>query len=159
MKPVVFLSAIISGRLVRFGVLSVLTVIFGKEIVDQTKALIKTHPSMLVLIAAAVASFRMGLWYFAPGVPRSLLGPQRQRAVPWTTTELLAALFLINPIAGIWPMLVGISRAKMLQAVGISPSTAERRLRNHERLSLEESDRLVCVAQVTRRESSAPEET
>ena len=54
MKPVAFLSAIISGRLVRFGVLSVLTVIFGKEIVDQTKALIKTHPSMLVLIAAGL---------------------------------------------------------------------------------------------------------
>jgi hypothetical protein len=31
-------------------VLSVLVVIFGKEIVDQTKNLIKTHPSVLVLI-------------------------------------------------------------------------------------------------------------
>ena len=50
MKPVAFLMAIISGRLVRFGVLSVLVVIFGKEIVDQTKNLIKTHPSVLVLI-------------------------------------------------------------------------------------------------------------
>lgn len=50
MKPVAFLLAIISGRLVRFGVLSVLTVIFGKEIVDETKNLIKTHPSMLVLV-------------------------------------------------------------------------------------------------------------
>jgi uncharacterized membrane protein YdjX (TVP38/TMEM64 family) len=50
MRPVAFLSAIISGRLVRFGVLSVLVVIFGKEIVDETKNLIKTHPSYLVLI-------------------------------------------------------------------------------------------------------------
>ena len=50
MKPVAFLMAIISGRLVRFGVLSVLVVIFGKEIVDETKLLIKTHPSFLVLI-------------------------------------------------------------------------------------------------------------
>jgi membrane protein YqaA with SNARE-associated domain len=50
MKPVAFLSAIISGRLVRFGVLSVLVVIFGKEIVDETKTLIKTHPSLLLLI-------------------------------------------------------------------------------------------------------------
>ena len=49
MKPVAFLLAIISGRLVRFGVLSVLVVIFGKEIVDETKNLIKTHPSFLVL--------------------------------------------------------------------------------------------------------------
>ena len=54
MKPVAFLMAIISGRLVRFGVLSVLVVIFGKEIVDETKTLIKTHPSFLVLIVVGV---------------------------------------------------------------------------------------------------------
>ena len=42
--------AIISGRLVRFGLLSVLTVIFGPQIVAETKLLIKTHPSVLVLI-------------------------------------------------------------------------------------------------------------
>jgi membrane protein YqaA with SNARE-associated domain len=50
MKPVAFLMAIISGRLVRFGVLSVLTIIFGPEIVAETKLLIKTHPSVLVMI-------------------------------------------------------------------------------------------------------------
>jgi membrane protein YqaA with SNARE-associated domain len=50
MKPVAFLIAIISGRLVRFGVLSVLTIIFGPEIVAETKLLIKTHPSVLVMI-------------------------------------------------------------------------------------------------------------
>jgi membrane protein YqaA with SNARE-associated domain len=50
MKPVAFLMAIISGRLVRFGLLSVLTIIFGPEIVAETKLLIKTHPSYLVLI-------------------------------------------------------------------------------------------------------------
>jgi membrane protein DedA with SNARE-associated domain len=50
MKPVAFLMAIISGRLVRFGVLSVLVVIFGKEIVDETKTLIKTHPWYLILL-------------------------------------------------------------------------------------------------------------
>ncbi len=50
MKPVAFLLAIISGRLVRFGVLSALTVIFGREIVDQTKNLVKTHPTILVLV-------------------------------------------------------------------------------------------------------------
>jgi membrane protein YqaA with SNARE-associated domain len=54
MKPVAFLMAIISGRLVRFGVLSLLVVIFGKEIVDETKTLIKTHPSFLVLIVVGI---------------------------------------------------------------------------------------------------------
>jgi membrane protein DedA with SNARE-associated domain len=50
MKPVAFLLAIISGRLVRFGLLSVLTIIFGPQIVAETKLLVKTHPSLLVLI-------------------------------------------------------------------------------------------------------------
>lgn len=54
MKPVAFLLAIISGRLVRFGLLSVLTVIFGPQIVAETKILIKTHPSVLVLIAVGL---------------------------------------------------------------------------------------------------------
>jgi membrane protein DedA with SNARE-associated domain len=55
MKPVAFLLAIISGRLARFGVLSLLVVIFGKEIVDETKTLIRTHPSLLVLIVGGLA--------------------------------------------------------------------------------------------------------
>jgi threonine/homoserine/homoserine lactone efflux protein len=46
--------AIISGRLVRFGVLSVLTVIFGPQIVAETKLLIKTHPSYLVLTLVGI---------------------------------------------------------------------------------------------------------
>jgi membrane protein YqaA with SNARE-associated domain len=54
MKPVAFLLAIVSGRLVRFGVLSILTVVFGQEIVDQTKNLIKTHPSVLALIVVGL---------------------------------------------------------------------------------------------------------
>jgi membrane protein YqaA with SNARE-associated domain len=54
MKPVAFLLAIISGRLVRFGLLSALTVIFGREIVDETKNLVKTHPTILVLILFGV---------------------------------------------------------------------------------------------------------
>ena len=54
MKPVAFLLAIISGRLVRFGLLSVLTVIFGPQIVAETKLLIKTHPSVLVLIVVGL---------------------------------------------------------------------------------------------------------
>jgi len=50
MKPVAFLLAIISGRLLRFGVLSVLTIIFGPQIVAETKLLIKTHPGVLVMV-------------------------------------------------------------------------------------------------------------
>lgn len=54
MKPLAFLLAVISGRLVRFGVLSVLTVIFGPQIVAETKILIGTHPSLLALIAVGL---------------------------------------------------------------------------------------------------------
>jgi len=54
MKPVAFLLAIISGRLVRFGVLSVLTIVFGKEIVEQTKNMVKTHPTLMVLLVFAI---------------------------------------------------------------------------------------------------------
>jgi membrane protein YqaA with SNARE-associated domain len=54
MKPVAFLLAIISGRLVRFGVLSVLTVMFGPQIVAQAKSLISTHPWVLALIVVGL---------------------------------------------------------------------------------------------------------
>lgn len=54
MKPVAFLLAIVSGRLVRFGVLSVLTVLFGPQIVAEIKTLVKTHPSVLVLIVVGL---------------------------------------------------------------------------------------------------------
>jgi membrane protein YqaA with SNARE-associated domain len=54
MKPAAFLLAVVSGRLVRFGVLSILTVMFGPQIVAETKNLIKTHPSVLVLIAVGL---------------------------------------------------------------------------------------------------------
>ena len=45
-----FVLAIVLGRLVRFGVLSALTIFFGPQIVAQTRSLIKSHPSMLALI-------------------------------------------------------------------------------------------------------------
>jgi membrane protein YqaA with SNARE-associated domain len=54
MKPVAFLLSIISGRLVRFGVLSVLTVMFGPQIVAQAKSLISTHPWVLALIVVGL---------------------------------------------------------------------------------------------------------
>lgn len=50
MKFMGFLLAIICGRLARFGILSVLTIIFGPQIVAETKTLIQTHPWILVLI-------------------------------------------------------------------------------------------------------------
>lgn len=54
MKPIAFLLAVTIGRLVRFGVLSVLTIVFGPQIVAETKTLIKTHPSVLVLIVVGL---------------------------------------------------------------------------------------------------------
>jgi len=54
MRTVPFLLAIISGRLVRFGLLSVLTIVFGPGIVSESKILIKTHPWILVLIVIAI---------------------------------------------------------------------------------------------------------
>jgi len=55
MKFPAFLLAIISGRLVRFGILSVLTIVFGPGIVAETKRLVQSHPWMLVLIIVVLA--------------------------------------------------------------------------------------------------------
>lgn len=54
MKVRQFLLAIIAGRLLRFGILSVLTVIFGQQIVDATRDLVKKHPSFAVLIGVVI---------------------------------------------------------------------------------------------------------
>jgi membrane protein YqaA with SNARE-associated domain len=51
-----FMLAIIVGRLIRFGVLSVLTVTFGPQIVAQTKNLFKNHPSLAVLAILALVA-------------------------------------------------------------------------------------------------------
>jgi membrane protein YqaA with SNARE-associated domain len=56
MKVLQFLLAIFCGRLVRFGVLSILTVIFGPQIVAKTKDMFAHHPSLLVLIGIAVVA-------------------------------------------------------------------------------------------------------
>jgi membrane protein YqaA with SNARE-associated domain len=55
MKFIAFLLAIISGRLLRFGILSVLTIIFGERIVDEAKDLFKSHPVLLILMLVGVA--------------------------------------------------------------------------------------------------------
>jgi membrane protein YqaA with SNARE-associated domain len=55
MKFVPFLLAIVSGRLLRFGILSVLTIIFGERIVDEAKNLFKSHPVLLMLAVLGLA--------------------------------------------------------------------------------------------------------
>ncbi len=54
MKPVPFLVAVFTGRMVRFGVLSIFTVVFGPQIVAETKMLVRSHPSFLVLIVVGL---------------------------------------------------------------------------------------------------------
>jgi membrane protein YqaA with SNARE-associated domain len=55
MKFPAFLLAIVSGRLLRFGILSVLTIIFGERIVDEAKDLFKSHPVLLGLAVLGLA--------------------------------------------------------------------------------------------------------
>jgi membrane protein YqaA with SNARE-associated domain len=54
MKLPWFLAAIVSGRLVRFGILAVLTVIFGPQIVTQAKYLFRHHPWLAVLLGIGI---------------------------------------------------------------------------------------------------------
>jgi len=54
MKVRQFVLAIICGRLLRFGILSLLTVVFGQQIVDTTRDLVKKHPSIAVLIVVVI---------------------------------------------------------------------------------------------------------
>jgi membrane protein YqaA with SNARE-associated domain len=56
MKVLHFLAAIAIGRMVRFGVLSLLTVIFGPQIVSRVKALFRIHPSLAILLMVGVAA-------------------------------------------------------------------------------------------------------
>jgi membrane protein YqaA with SNARE-associated domain len=50
-----FLLAVVSGRLVRFGILAVLTVKFGPQIVAETKDLVKHHLGLTLAVAAVLA--------------------------------------------------------------------------------------------------------
>jgi membrane protein YqaA with SNARE-associated domain len=54
MKVWQFLLAIIAGRLCRFGILTVLTLIFGEQIVHTTRNLVKEHPSVAVVIGIVI---------------------------------------------------------------------------------------------------------
>jgi membrane protein DedA with SNARE-associated domain len=50
MKVINFLLAIICGRLIRYGALSALTIIFGPQIVNQTRTLFKDHPWLVLVV-------------------------------------------------------------------------------------------------------------
>lgn len=54
MKTLHFLFAVFLGRMIRFGVLSVLTVVFGPEIVSMIKTLIRHHPSIAVALGVVI---------------------------------------------------------------------------------------------------------
>lgn len=54
MKVWQFLLAIFAGRLLRFGILSALTLIFGEQIVHATRNLVKDHPSVAVIIGVVI---------------------------------------------------------------------------------------------------------
>lgn len=64
MKTVQFLLAVFLGRMVRFGILSILTIVFGPEIVSMIKRLVHHHPSIAValgvlILALAYLLFRL----------------------------------------------------------------------------------------------------
>lgn len=73
MKLLPFLLAIIVGRLIRFGLLSLLTVIFGPQIVARVKNLFLNHPSLAVLAILGL----LGLGYV---LYRLLRAPMREMA-------------------------------------------------------------------------------
>jgi membrane protein YqaA with SNARE-associated domain len=73
-----FLAAIVAGRLVRFGVLSVLTVIFGPQIVTQTKNLIRNHPSIAVAIGIGVVVLGYIVFRLVRAPMRELAGEMKR---------------------------------------------------------------------------------
>ncbi len=64
MKVLPFLLAIFSGRMVRFAIVSLLTIFFGPQIVQETKSLLKGHPLVaigivLVIVVAGYFVYRL----------------------------------------------------------------------------------------------------
>jgi membrane protein YqaA with SNARE-associated domain len=55
MKTLRFLAAVFSGRILRFGILSVLTIVFGPQIVATTRSVIANHRGAALAILAALA--------------------------------------------------------------------------------------------------------
>jgi len=56
MKPLQFLAAVFSGRLLWFGILSALTIVFGPQIVATTRTVIANHLGAALAILAALAA-------------------------------------------------------------------------------------------------------
>jgi membrane protein YqaA with SNARE-associated domain len=73
MRFVAFLLAVLIGRLLRFGILSVLTIVFGPQIVADVKFLVKAHP---VVLAVTVLTLGIGIYL----VFRLLRQPAREIA-------------------------------------------------------------------------------
>lgn len=80
MKVRAFLLAVFTGRMLRFGILSVLTIVFGQQIVELTRDLIRKHPS----IAVAIGIIIVGVLYF---VYRMFREAAREVAVERTTEQ------------------------------------------------------------------------
>jgi membrane protein YqaA with SNARE-associated domain len=60
MKIRQFLLAIVAGRLARFGILSVLVVVFGRQIIDVFKSVFRKHLSLTLLLVVLI----LGALYF-----------------------------------------------------------------------------------------------
>lgn len=73
MRPLWFVGAIISGRLIRFGAVAGLTIAFGPQIVSNAKTLMLNHPSLVISVVIAVIAFAYVLF-------RLLRGPAREVA-------------------------------------------------------------------------------
>ena len=62
-RSVLFLLAITCGSLIRYCILSVLTVIFGPQIVTETASLFRQHPLLLmVLLVAVIVGSLVAFW-------------------------------------------------------------------------------------------------
>ena len=66
-----FVLAILCGRLLRFGILAGLTIVFGQQIVDATRDLVRKHPSVAVLIGVVI----LVIGYFIVRMFREPAGP------------------------------------------------------------------------------------
>jgi membrane protein YqaA with SNARE-associated domain len=74
-----FLAAIISGRLLRFAVLAVLTVRFGPQIITLAKNLFRTHPSLLVLAGIGMLAMIYILFRLLRAPMRELMMEMKQK--------------------------------------------------------------------------------
>jgi len=74
MKVSQFMLANLCGRLLRFGILSALTIVFGQQIVDATRDLVTKHPWVAVLIGVVI----LVILYFIIRMFREPAGPSAE---------------------------------------------------------------------------------